>query len=254
MNIGIVYLITNDVTNGKYVGITTQKLHRRWKRHQTDVNRLDYPLYRAIRKYGIEHFQIQSLKEISSDTKSKLIEILNELEIQYVLQYQSFIEWNCGGYNLTVGGGMENISVESRKKQSDSITVTYKNNPNLSIQHAKKLHTIYESNPEYGKNIANKLKQLYIDEPWRRSYIGDFQRGNKHHGFDDTIYTFRNIKTEEKFVGNRYDFYNKYNLSKSKVCLLLQGKRKTHKQWVLNTQIHTQKENIYDKQLCKEVT
>jgi group I intron endonuclease len=241
MNTGVVYLITNDITNGKYVGITTQKLMRRWKHHISHLYAHDYPLYRAIRKYGIEHFRVNPIEEVICDTKSGLIEKLNEAEIKYVSQCRSFVGWNEGGYNLTVGGGMENISEESRKKQGRSMKVVYKNNPDLSKQHAKKLHLLYKSNPEYGKNIRNKLRQLYVDNPERRRMIGDFQRGNTHHAFDFSVYTFSNVRTDETFTGTRYDFYNKYNLSKSKVCLLLQGKIKAHKKWVLNTNTQTER-------------
>jgi len=113
--------------------------------------------------------------------------------------------------------------------------LVYKNNPSLSKENGNKIHLVYKSNPEHGKNIANKLRALYVNNPERRRMIGDFQRGKTHHAFDATIHVFYNTNDGQKFSGTRYDFYNKYNLSKSKVCLLLQGKRKTHKGWVLNT-------------------
>lgn len=244
MNTGIVYLITNDVTGGKYIGITTQKLGRRWKHHVSHSGKYDYPLYRAMKKYGIEHFRVSPIEEVTCDTKSGLIEKLNEVEIKYVSQYRSFVGWNEGGYNLTIGGGMENISAESRKKQGQSMRLMYKNNPTLSKQHAAKLHSIYKSDPEYGRNIANKLRALYVNNPEMRRKISDVTRGDKHPLFDSEVYTFRNMTNGKIFTGTRYDFYNKYILSKSKVCLLLQGKRKTHKDWVLHT--NTQIENTYD--------
>jgi len=82
--------------------------------------------------------------------------------------------------------------------------------------------------------------------------MSNVTRGSKHPSFDVTIYTFHNIKTGEIFSGTRYDFYNKYNLTKSKVCLLIQGKRKTHNNWVL----YTQKEHTYGKhnKLYEEIT
>jgi group I intron endonuclease len=250
---GTVYLITNDVTNGKYVGITTQKLSRRWNHHISHMDVHDYPLYRAMCKYGVKNFRIKPLEEVHGDTKQSLVENLNEMEMKYVAQHQSFVGWNCGGYNLTIGGGMKNISVESRKKQGRSMRIVYKNNPSLAKQHAEKLHRRYDADPSYGKNIADKLRALYVNNPSMRTKIGDVTRGNKHPSFDDEVYTFRNLESGEVFNGSRYDFYNKYNLSKSKVCLLLQGKRKTHKNWVLNT--NTQKENTHEKyhRLCEKI-
>lgn len=251
MNTGIVYLITNAVNGGKYVGITTQKLVRRWKHHISHSDGHDYPLYRAIRKYGVDNFKVEPIEEIICITKCGLVEKLNEAEIKYISKYRSFVGWNAGGYNLTEGGGMENISSESRKKQGQSMRRWYVLHPEFVKRRGKRIHNLHRENPEYGKRIADKLKQLYVDEPIRRICISNQKRGRRHSLFDKTIYTFLHTKTGEVFSGTRYDFYSKYNLAKSKVCLLIQRKRKTHKDWVL----HTQKEHTYDKhrRLCEEI-
>ena len=231
--------------NHKYVGITTQSPRRRWKRHIVDVDRLDYPLYRAIRKYGVERFRMEVLEIISTPDKQELIDRLNELEVKYIEKCRSFIGWDAGGYNLTIGGGMENISPESRRKQGQTMRLMYKNNPELVKSNGYKIHLKYKNDPNYGKNIADKLRQLYVDNPAKRQMIGDFQRGETHHSFDNKIYTFVNVKTNEHFSGTRYEFYRKYNLSPSKVCLLIKGERHTHKDWTLNNPIatHTKEQN-----------
>lgn len=94
-----IYLITN-ITNGKvYVGQSTN-IELRWKAHRTkpfNPNANDYqkPLYRAIRKYGLENFTFQVI-EICS------IEELNDKEQYWIQRYSSNNTEN--GYNLTAGG------------------------------------------------------------------------------------------------------------------------------------------------------
>jgi group I intron endonuclease len=51
--------------------------------------------------------------------------------------------------------------------------------------------------------------------------------------FDNHIYTFKNIKTDEYFIGNRFEFYSKYNLDTSHICALINKKSKKCKDWVI---------------------
>lgn len=48
--------------------------------------------------------------------------------------------------------------------------------------------------------------------------------------YDKQIYKFQNGETI--FEGTRYDFYKKYNLNPSKVCMLLKGEISNTKGWV----------------------
>lgn len=54
----------------------------------------EYPLYKAIRKYGIENFNFDIIEECSADE-------LNEREKYWISYYNSYGE---NGYNLTPGG------------------------------------------------------------------------------------------------------------------------------------------------------
>lgn len=91
-----IYKITNQVNQKTYIGKTTTTINRRWNQHKSelakdrDVNR---PLYKAMRKYGIENFTIEIVEECSVD-------ILSEREIYWIEQYNSFHD----GYNATLGG------------------------------------------------------------------------------------------------------------------------------------------------------
>lgn len=58
----IVYKISNDINGKLYIGITTCQLEVRWKGHLHDADRgIERPLYRAMRKYGKEHFKIEQI-------------------------------------------------------------------------------------------------------------------------------------------------------------------------------------------------
>lgn len=93
---GYVYLITNKINNKKYVGKTELSIKARWKQHIKDSKKEQCetrPLYRAIRKYGAEHF---SICKIDTGYGNEL----NSRE-QYWIQYYNTYE---DGYNATLGG------------------------------------------------------------------------------------------------------------------------------------------------------
>jgi hypothetical protein len=50
---------------------------------------------------------------------------------------------------------------------------------------------------------------------------------------DKTVYTFLNVKTNEKFIGKRYDFYTKFPIKPQNIYALITGKLKHCKGWVI---------------------
>lgn len=95
---GYVYKITNLINDKKYIGITQFSVESRWKEHlyaATKTN-IKYALYKAMRKYGIQNFKIETLEEVP-------LEELYEKEKYYIALYDTFIK-NEKGYNLTLGG------------------------------------------------------------------------------------------------------------------------------------------------------
>lgn len=113
MGIFYVYIISSNIT-GKicYVG-KTNNLKRRWKEHRMAVASVSpCPLYRALRKYGVEAFKFEPLatyttEEIALDNEVALIRSLRESGVKL--------------YNLTDGGeGLSGFSpsAETRAKLS----------------------------------------------------------------------------------------------------------------------------------------
>lgn len=90
---GVIYKITNKINNKVYIGKTELSIDQRWSQHMRDADKKDYPLYRAIRKYGKENFSIEEIERCDS-------EILSQRECYWIQYYNSFLK----GYNATLGG------------------------------------------------------------------------------------------------------------------------------------------------------
>lgn len=87
-----IYKITNQVNQKSYIG-QSLNIKRRWRHHKTSYQTIDTYLYRAMRKYGIENFSFEVLKECQQEE-------LNQFEQYYIQYYDTFYN----GYNLTLGG------------------------------------------------------------------------------------------------------------------------------------------------------
>ena len=93
-----IYIITNNVNGKVYIGqaidIHSRFIGHKYKAFEPNGQGYNYPLYRAIRKYGLENFSFEVLEECDRDK-------LNELEIFYIEKYNAY---GPGGYNQTAGG------------------------------------------------------------------------------------------------------------------------------------------------------
>ena len=97
---GVIYCITNLVNNKMYIGQTSRILQERWKDHLDSMHDLNNqrPLYRAMRKYGIENFSCKIIEQCPNSN-------LNEREQYWINQKQTWIaKYPENGYNLTQGG------------------------------------------------------------------------------------------------------------------------------------------------------
>lgn len=89
-----IYVITNTMNGKKYVGQSIN-ISQRWRAHRTRYQTEDGPLYRAMRKYGLDAFTFEILVECDKAD-------LNDLEQYWIGIYQS--NNPDFGYNLTAGG------------------------------------------------------------------------------------------------------------------------------------------------------
>lgn len=122
-----IYLITNIVTQKKYVGKTQRSIPIRWDEHvKTAQKNIKYPLYSAMRKYGIGNFSISVLEECDN-------QIIDEREKFFIRKLMTRTYEN--GYNMTEGGDG---------------TIGFKHLPKTRIGNL---------NPFFGRRHSKKTKQ-----------------------------------------------------------------------------------------------
>lgn len=141
---GFIYKITNKENGKIYVGQTVNTINRRWKQHLRSAqmngkNDSSPLLYRAIRKYGVDSFEIEQVEQCNNHS-------LNEREIYWIDYYHSF----DNGYNCTHGG--------SGIPKVDEVKLLELWNAGLSVkQIAKRMGCLYVT-------VSSNLKGLGIKE------------------------------------------------------------------------------------------
>lgn len=127
-----IYLIQNKINGHCYVGQSID-IARRWRSHRNSAeNNENSPLYRAMRKYGIENFDFLILEEC-------LVEELDEKEILYINKYNSYFD----GYNQTLGGAQYSHNVKISDTDYEEI-VDFLVNSNLSQKDIAKKFSVGE--------------------------------------------------------------------------------------------------------------
>lgn len=112
-----VYKITNLINNKCYIG-SSSNYQNRWKQHkQTSCNpnniAYNYPLYAAFRKYGIENFSFEVLKE---DFETRIE--AEEFEKEMIIYYNSY----KNGYNQTLETHSALFDEQIRQKNLDNMS------------------------------------------------------------------------------------------------------------------------------------
>ena len=108
---GIIYKVENKITHEVYVGQTTnsrgfkgrynfngngaERMYKYYKHFQDRNNYYNEHLFRAIKKYGFDAFEVDEIHDVASSKEE-----LNEKEKDYIEKYDSFEH----GYNNTYGG------------------------------------------------------------------------------------------------------------------------------------------------------
>lgn len=245
----IIYLITCLVNNKVYVGFTTQPLEKRFKRHISDSKSKSPKclLHKAIKKYGVENFNIKIL------AKSPNVEYCREvLELYYIKQYNSYIHTEeSNGYNMTKGGeGMRgHVTSEETKELLRQSSKRIPRNPlsNEAKEHMRQVNLA--KNTGIGHTFAyegkiltfNSLVLFCKENDLNNHCMRKVERGiqKEHKGYSlphkpDTIKskggTFRfifNNKIIEIF--NLREFCRNMNLNYNSMFRLSKGINKNYK-------------------------
>lgn len=192
---GIIYIITNSINDKVYIGQTIQTLKSRWQAHcrKGSLEEQNMQIKRAIKKYGKENFSIKELERCS-------IAELDEKEIYYISLYDSYNK----GYNSTKGGksGTKELKLDT-EQQNDCIEL-YKLGFSLrdiakefNVDKATVKHIIEINNIKIRTTRTYKLSQ------------------------ED-----RNKILEDSKTLSRKEIMIKWNISKSYLSQLINGKRR----------------------------
>lgn len=106
---GYIYCIKNLINNKIYIGQTRRTVEHRFGQHKTGKYKdiscvVDY----AIRKYGADSFNIETIGIYKRKTEKELKEILNSRERFYIEYYNTCIINGGYGYNIDEGGNSHN--------------------------------------------------------------------------------------------------------------------------------------------------
>jgi group I intron endonuclease len=143
-----IYLIENVVNGNVYVGKTLYP-QKRWSDHKTSAGLVDdyrtaTPLYRAMRKYGLENFTFSIIDEHEDERYA-----LDILEPKWITYYKDL---GKRLYNLTDGGdGLSGYNHTNETKEKIS-----------------RANSGRAPSPEVRKRISEKLKGNVLSEDARR--------------------------------------------------------------------------------------
>lgn len=191
-----IYCYKNLINNKEYVG-QTNNLKRRKKQHIQDSihqhqgheNAYNQPIHCAIRKYGIDNFQISILQIIDTQNWDDV----NKLEEQWIRKKDCL---SPKGYNLKIQG-QANIGKNKSKLDKqiiDNIIQDLKNN----------------------KYILEIAEKYHIS----RSYVSDINNGRCLKRLNETYPLQQNRITEDEYL-QIFDLLENTNYSMTKIAQYL---------------------------------
>lgn len=137
----IIYLITNDLNNRRYVGQTIHPLEHRWSQHiYTAQTRPKSLLHRDMHRCGVHHFKPEILAVAASRKE------LDTLEAFHIKTLKTLVPH---GYNLTTGGQGHVISEITKRKISAT-------NKRLCVERGG-FRLGLKSSPEHIRKISSAL-------------------------------------------------------------------------------------------------
>lgn len=174
-----IYKITNIINNNCYVG-QSRNIKNRWKCHQTAAHNpndstYEYPLYRAMRKYGMQAFEYTVLEECP-------IEELNNRETYWIKYYHP-------EYNQTIGGDYQVIPQKLTYEQVQEIQQILINDVEGKISHK-------ELGEQYGVSGKDTIRDINVGRTWYNPNL----HYPLHYSKNDPSPNNKNHKTQAKCI------------------------------------------------------
>ena len=194
------YKITNTINNKCYVGFTSLSVEERFETHikNSKYKRNDQKIYNAIRKYGVENFIVEQIYQGDDALKQ---------EDEFIKKYKA-------EYNMTEGGNKPPSQKGNRWNMSEEAKE--------KLRKPKPPRT-----PEHTERIASKHRGRKQSEEWIRNRVAS--NTNPHRPYGNVKRAKSYIVTHpdgtEEVIFNSAEFARKYNLSKTSICHVAQGKR-----------------------------
>ena len=205
---GQIYKITNKINNKIYIGKTVSSINDRFSQHKYDAfhenaKGYNFILHKAMRKYGIENFQVEEVEYIKNDY---------ELEAREKYWIQYFDSILPKGYNMTFGGE-GSIKIDYVKVynlwDSGKCIAQISKELNCSINQLKVILSKYENfsaNENYQRTINLNKKQ-----------VGQYDKNT-----NELVRVFDSIKDAADFV----------SVDRSCISRCCSGKKKSSKGFI----------------------
>lgn len=127
---GFIYIIRNTVNSKVYIGQTRTSVKQRWKEHLRHAQYGDQVINRAMKKYGVDKFYIETLEICDTN-------VLDYREMFYIDLYDSTDK--SKGYNVSIGGNTPRFK---RKTLSISDLVDLYVNKQLTLEDIAKKYEV----------------------------------------------------------------------------------------------------------------
>lgn len=166
---GYIYKISTSCSDKIYIGKTQQSIQNRYQEHIKQCrNGVKYHLYNAMRKYGIDTFQIEIVEECNDN-------ILDEREKYWIQCYDSF----NNGYNMTLGGegntlyDYENIVNKYLELENEKEVAKIFNCALATVKKACESHGITikrnVQQKDFWNNEQGLIRRKQLSEKWKQN-------------------------------------------------------------------------------------